>query len=648
MTRFLAYSFFLLPLMGWADNTNQRIDSLQAVIAQSSLDTNRVKTLIELSTGLYEMDEYEKAIPYAMQAKSLSQKLNYQSGIAASLRRIGAIYTEQGNYPMALESLLGSLHIYQSLSDQQGIFMVNNNLGTVYYFQQDYSKALNYYFTAYDYKSDGLTCSNIGMTYAGEMNFISSLSYFRKALSNFQLEKDSINIGTALINIGSVYDCLDQNDSALTYYSNALIMKQRSHDSKGQCDALGSIGDVYFKKKNYSDALKYELECLSLASQIGYLNGVKLTEEKLSQIYTALGDPAKSFEHYKNYVTIRDSMYNEEATKQTVRAEMNFQFQKEQDMAKAEQDKKDAIQQEQLKRRQSIIIAISCVFVLLLVFAFFQFRNNKRIRKAKDIISDQKKSIEHIHKELTDNINYAERIQKAILPSEEFLRNNFPEHFVLYRPKDVVSGDFYWAYRESANLYFATADCTGHGVSGAMMSMIGSSLLNETVIENGNDSPDMVLDSLRDKIIKSINHQGAVEERKDGMDMVFAKVNLNIMTLECACANNPLYIIRNQQIIEIKGNRCPVGKYVNNIPFGLFSYDLKEGDIIFTMSDGFCDQFSGETGKKLMSKRLKEWLMELSAIQDMKAIKEELEKRFINWMGSSEQIDDVTLFAIKV
>lgn len=633
----------------FAEDRQRKIDSLVTIIGEHHReDSTKVNLLNSLSTEFYEMDKYDSAEMVIIQARLLADRIGFQSGKAFALRRMGAIYTETGSYPQALELLLQSLHIYESLKDNQGIFMVNNNIGTVYYFQQDYQKALHYYGQSYNYKpDDALTCANIGMVHIDKENYPLALQYYLKALKYYKSISNINGISLTLNNIGAVYEGENKNDSALVYYFRALQLKEQIKDYQGKCDALGSIGDIYFKQGKYSPALQYQNKSLTLSKKIGYANGIKLTEQALSELYGKLNQPAKAFEHYKNFIAIRDSMFNEEATKQTVRSEMNFHFQKEQDKIKMEQDKKDAVQNEILKRRQVWIIAFSSGFVLILVFSFFLFMNYKKIRKAKNIIAVQNELLEHQKKEVTDSINYAQRIQQAILPSQEYLRENFQDSFIFYSPKDIVSGDFYWSYQDATGRYVAVADCTGHGVPGAMMSMIGASLLNEIIIERHIIRPDLILNTLREEIIKALNKQGASEERKDGMDITLYKLT-SARYLECACANNPLYIVRNKEVIEIKADRFPVGKYVNDTPFTLHTFDLEMNDVIYSFSDGFIDQFGGDKGKKLMSKRFKEWISELSSIGNLQQTKNELQSRFNKWIGTGEQIDDVTIMAVKI
>lgn len=634
-TKILILFFVFANTFCFAENRQVQVDSLQLRLKTQLGDTERVNTLNELALQLYEMDLYDNAMLYAKNAQTLSTKMGFKNGIATSFKRIGAIQTQQGNYPLALENFFQSLKIYENIGDQMGVFLVYNNIGSVYYYQSDHDKALDYYFRAEKNNfNKGLTYSNIGRVYADKGNYTEAKEYFSKAIHYYETNNDKNNIALIINNMGAVYEGMGKNDSALIYYSSALEIKTQIGDKIGVCDALGSIGDIYFKLKEYERALKYQNQCLLLAKEINYLNSICQTENIISQIYSTMRDCPSAFIHYKNYIAVRDSMYNEENTKKMVVSEMNF-----------EQAKKDVIKEEQLKRQRIIKNTFIGGFLLLLIFSFFIFRSFRRSQKQKMIIEKQKQIVEHSKKEITDSIAYAKNIQAAILPSEEYLKINLPENFIIYKPKDIVSGDFYWAFKDENSTFFAAADCTGHGVPGSMLSMLACSLLNEIVIERHITEPDLVLNTLRDEIIKALNPAGATQERKDGLDLVFCKVTAN--TLTCAAANNPIYVVRDSKIIEIKSNRFPVGKYITNHPFTKNQMQLQKGDIIYTLSDGFCDQFGHETGKKLMTKRFKEWIVELSPLE-LPQIKLELECRFENWIGRAEQIDDVTVFAVKI
>jgi serine phosphatase RsbU (regulator of sigma subunit) len=297
------------------------------------------------------------------------------------------------------------------------------------------------------------------------------------------------------------------------------------------------------------------------------------------------------------------------------------------------------------------------------------FNRFKVTQKQSKIITQQKHVIEERHKEITDSINYAERIQRSMLATNKSLTENLKEHFVLFKPKDVVSGDFYWTTK-LANNYFviATADSTGHGVPGAIMSMMNMNSLKE-VVKTGYTKPHDILNYTRDIIIETLKNDGSVEGGKDGMDCSLCVYDLENMKLFTAAANNPIWIVRdfdgsetkvvecntfqqqiinNKQLIEIKPDKMPVGKHTRqDVPFTLNEINLQKGDIVYTLTDGFPDQFGGNRGKKFMIKNLRELLLS-NAHLPMAEQKQLLEQTFTNWTGNLDQVDDVTIIGVKI
>lgn len=268
------------------------------------------------------------------------------------------------------------------------------------------------------------------------------------------------------------------------------------------------------------------------------------------------------------------------------------------------------------------------------------------IHKEKERVEEIKKIIEIKHQEVTDSIHYAKRIQQAILTSDEYWNTISKENFVYFLPKDVVSGDFYWAYHseETNTSIWAAADCTGHGVPGAFMSMIGNAFLNEIVIENKVEEPDKILNKMREKILQSL---GGHEGQKDGMDIALCAWNKNENKITFSGANNPIYILNEDSFEEVKGDKQPVGLHSIMNPFTLHEINAKKGDTIVIFSDGYADQFGGERGKKYKYKTFKQFLQKNITLS-MKEQHDALNQEFLRWKGSLEQIDDVVVVGIKI
>ncbi len=271
------------------------------------------------------------------------------------------------------------------------------------------------------------------------------------------------------------------------------------------------------------------------------------------------------------------------------------------------------------------------------------------IVKQKNEIEEKNKVIEQKNKDITDSIYYAKRIQEAILPPKDFSMLSDVEMFIYYKPKDIVSGDFYFIRNiESMHvLVVAAADCTGHGVPGAFMSMLGSSLLNELITRPEINHTDLILNELRTAIIESLNQEGKNFETKDGMDIALIAYNYKDHILEFSGANNPMYLIRNNELTEYKADKMPVGLYERKQEsFSRTEINIQSGDVVYLFSDGFADQFGGEHGKKYMYKRFKEFLLSIHHLP-MKEQEKLIEEEAIRWRGKIEQIDDQIVIGIR-
>ena len=306
---------------------------------------------------------------------------------------------------------------------------------------------------------------------------------------------------------------------------------------------------------------------------------------------------------------------------------------------------------EELNRYLGFLNIFSTAALLYLAVRMFKFENLVYSKE----INHQRKLLEEKNKDITDSINYAKRIQTALMASESLLNKNLPEYFVLYKPKDIVSGDFYWAdltpnpspAGEGGKFLLATCDCTGHGVPGAFMSLLGVSFLNEITKERHITQPDQIFNHLRKDIIKALNPEGNEEEGKDGMDAILCSFDFQKMEMQMACANNPLWVLRNNEWTEIEPDKFPIGMQGELKPFSLHTFPLKKGDLIYSFTDGYADQFGGPKGKKFKYKNLQQLLIDNSS-KGMSEQKKILESTIDKWKGELEQVDDILVIGIRI
>ena len=307
---------------------------------------------------------------------------------------------------------------------------------------------------------------------------------------------------------------------------------------------------------------------------------------------------------------------------------------------------------------------LGILLVLFLIFLFIKLREKNlnqqkevlektvvertiQIEKEREIVEEHKERLEIIHYSLSASIDYAEKIQSAILPAEKLLEDNLSDHFMLYKPRDVVSGDFYWWAEVDDLIVIAVADCTGHGVPGAFMSMLGLTFLREIVTKENITQPNLVLNRLRQEVIHALKQKGTLLEPKDGMDMSLITINKKTKQLQYAGAFNPIYIIRDNELIEIKADKMPVAIYMKMNDFSLHEMQLQANDSLYLFSDGYYDQFGGKYKRKFMAREFKT-LLKGCQHKSMPQQKELLNNTLKEWMGTIQQIDDIVVLGLKI
>ena len=299
----------------------------------------------------------------------------------------------------------------------------------------------------------------------------------------------------------------------------------------------------------------------------------------------------------------------------------------------------------QKRQRNLILMSGAIILVLLLFFGRFIYKRYQVIKVQKEEINQQKMAVEMKSREVLDSIIYAKRIQDAILPSISYINSCLADNFIIYKPKAVVAGDFYWFDRIGNTILFAAADCTGHGVPGAMVSVVCHNALNRCVHEFGLMQPNLILDKARSLIIETFQRSG--EQVKDGMDIALCALNVRVNELEFSGANNGLYVVRNGKLSELKGDRQPVGKFEKVQPFSLHKMKLERGDILYLSTDGFADQFGGVKGKKYKYLAFKSFLSNLYK-ENLSTQAEKIDHEFEKWRGSLEQVDDVCVIGVRI
>ena len=638
------------------------IDSLYSVLEKTTFDSLKVDVMNSIGKEYINSGEYEKALGIVKDAKKLADKLNYQKGLADYFSNMGTIFYYEGNVSEALTSNFSALRIRDSIHDKKGIASSYNNLAILYNYQGNPKQALQYLLPALqikqelgDKKAVVSTYNNIGMTYSDDKNYPEALKYLQKALQTSEETKNKKGLGNAYQNIGLVFLEEEKYDTALFYFTKALDLREEMGAKSGMVSSLVSTGQTYTRLKKFPPAHENLERGLALAQQIGDKDGIKNSYQGLAELGEAEGNFENAFIYYKKFREAEDSLKNDENTKRNTRAEMNYLFEKKQ----AEQDKKDALLEEQAKKDQLKVYFISGILLLVIVFAIFAYRSliqkrnaNKELDSKNQKIEQAYKIIETKNQEITDSINYAQRIQQSILPAKNEIPNCFPQSFVFYRPKDIVGGDFYYFSKQNENYFLATADCTGHGVPGAFMSLIGSKELQ--IANSLSSSPGKILQLLNVGLKETLK-QNNLQGTKDGMDIALISVELGVRSsekkfLKFAGANRPLWILRENgnEMEEIKPTKNAIGGYTDDSQiFDEHTTEMKSGDCVYIFTDGYADQFGGkQREKKMTTKRFRELLFSVKN----KTMNEQgiaVEKYFDEWKNELEQLDDILVIGIK-
>jgi len=524
---------------------------------------------------------------------------------------------------------------------------------------------------------------NIGIFYYSENQPDTAIYYFNLTLKIQKQLENKRGISEVLSGLGTIYIDTKKFPQALSYLQQSLEICKELNDKTGIIFTLINIGQIYFQQTDYSLSIEYYLQSLSIAKEIGSIDSEQSTCLLLAEVYSKINDYKNAFLYQQLYAQLKDTLFNNESQKAL--AEMGTKYENEKKEKQIEiQDLKITQQVMELNKKQIVIYAVlgGLILVLLLVVVIFRsYRLKKKahevitikneelgqaneeisaqrdeIEAQRDILSEKNTLLFEQKKGITDSINYAKRIQQAVLPSGNYANNILGDHFILFKPKDIVSGDFYWGTRVNEWLIVTVADCTGHGVPGAFMSMLGVSFLNEIIRKKEITKASEVLDNLRESLIEALQQKGQTGEQKDGMDIVLCAINITSNELQFSGANNPLYIIRNSNLKpldkknileEILPDKQPVGIYQNMKPFTNHVVPLNKGDCIYFCSDGYKDQFGGTKNKKFMAKQLKQLLTD-NCLLTMKEQKEVLDTTFENWKGKHEQIDDVTILGLKI
>jgi serine phosphatase RsbU (regulator of sigma subunit) len=699
--RFLPLLFLFYFSVNAFAQDQKAIDSLTHVAKKIPQDTSCISAYVQLSQSTLNSD-YQKSIEYANNGLQIAERLkdNFWTGrcylqlgfannsfgynkeaienlhdaisyfekwggtkywIAKSDNSIGNAERKLGRLKDATESYLAAKTLYEEVKDKKGVAGAYNNLGLIVSAQGQPKKARDYYMLARQMNIEinnqpwlGINLMNIGTAYYNMQQFDSAEYYFKESQKIYLAVNDMGSWSTVMMNLGNVYTSQKNYKKAMEEYNLALDFDRKNGKEAEISFILYNIAGLYTETGEFEKAQNLLDSSVILSTKYSDHEALDDAYKGYTLLYEKTGDFKNAYKYYKLYATMKDSMTSSVLQNQMEQMEESFREEKlKEKNASLEQAKQ--LQDVSLNNAHIINYATIGGIILALLLAFTLFKRYQLKQKANIVLEErnyeiesQKGIIEQKNKDISDSINYAKNIQDTLLPELPQIQSAFKESFIFFRPKNIVSGDFYWFSTVGNKAMIAVADCTGHGVPGAFMSMIGIDKINQAVLELRLSRPSEILSTIN-RLLKTILKQDDLTGgMRDGMDVALISVDKEKMSLEFSGANRPLWIIRKGELIELKPTKASLGGHTPiSQEFITHEFALEKNDCIYLFSDGYADQFGGVKGKKMMTKNFKRLLVSLSS-ETMESQKKLIAERLNEWQGNLEQVDDICIMGVRI
>lgn len=574
--------------------------------SHDKLRTARSAMFVASIYGL--LSDFEKESIYLAESKKLAEELGNKKLLISINITLANMYSYNGQTKKAVEIFKQTLPLCDETGDFSNKASIYNNLGGI------------------TYREGNLTRESLAK----------AIYYFKLSIKISEDHNLSDDLVNKYSNLGLMYCDAEQYDSALYFMSRSKENMKGQELPDDLITYYSFLGRIYTDLKKFDLAEKNYFLSLQESKKLNNPEWVGEAYFSLSDLYIAKKDYEKAIDYLRKYYVLKDSIVN--VTNFARAADIQNKYEREKKEAEL-----NKLKAEQTKNRiitgGLIVVTLLLIVSGLMMYSRFKIKaeSEKKLKQQNEIISQK-------NKDITDSINYSRKIQDAILPSQKNINELFPENFVLYKPKDIISGDFYWCAQANHLKFFAVADCTGHGVPGALMSMLGTSLLKEIILTRGITQTNEVLNELRKLVISALGENSG---NKDGMDIALVCIDSLNRKLYFSGANNSAHIYMNHTWHELKADKQPVGLYARMEEFTKHPVDLLPGTIVYLYTDGFADQFGGPKGKKFKYKQLNDLLKDITALS-MEAQKEKLNAAFESWKDKLEQVDDVCVVGIKV
>jgi len=629
---------------------------------------------VNLGTVLEGRGEHAAALDHLYQALRIRETLGRPLDRAVIYMAMANIYDRQGNSLKAFDNYQKCLDAMLASGDKRNIGYVYENLGTYYSNQEELDKSLDNYTKGLAYLKEvgdesaiALAYGNLGRVQRKRKEYDKSLEYLEESQQMFSELDDQAGLNISCNALGQLYLEMSTGgnmtpkdgseivlqptllDAAEQYLQRSLALAREQGNNNYVLYDLAELGDVARLRDDTEQAVKYYEEALGLAGRMKMASSLPDIYRSLSSIHERKGRLREALRYHRLFAQAEDSVFDKDKQKQLGRLEAKIEYDREATIAKQERERADALLNARLEKQTLQRNGLIGGFGLMLLLAVMSYRSYRNKQRAHTEVQYQKALVEEKNKDITDSIRYARRIQEAILPSDATLITAVPDSFILYRPKEIVSGDLYWFEQRGDVLLLAVVDCTGHGVPGALMTIVGNNALLRAVNEAWEEGPAGILDRLNWIIHDNLRRSYERKTINDGMDISLCMLDLKQRTLRFAGADQTLLLIRGFDVVEVQGDKHPVGVFAGDAPapFTGHQLQLEEGDSLYLFTDGFMGQFGREPGKTLTYEELKDLLL---SIQDntMQQQRSLISNAFTIWMGDQEQVDDVCMLGLRI
>jgi serine phosphatase RsbU (regulator of sigma subunit) len=621
--------------------------------------TNNKKGMISscnnLASEFFSISNFERAIFFNKKGIDISKKFSNLKSLAEFQSNIANVYVSQGNKEKAKyyyeEALMFKDYEYRPYILKR--FAEFNET------EKNYEKALDLYKSAIKILEKNKEASASYSHYLGIGRVLSkmkdnklALEYLNKALEKVKEEQVPIREAEVYISFFEHYNRVNNDFQTSKYINKYLgIVRGKNYLTpfvQGKfANGLFKVAVIEEARLNNKKALECYLESKKFSEQALNIQYELETSQNLYNLYKKMGNYQKALQIHESYINLKDTLAKIDGIQEDLNNELlqNFELENQADSIKhAEEIILHQANAKTQKQRSNGLVLISIIILVSLGLVFSQL---KKVKKGKLLVEERNVVIEEKQKEITDSINYAKRLQDGILVPLDLVKSWLSESFILFKPKDIVSGDFYWIEKVGDKIYFAVADCTGHGIPGALVSIICSNALSKSLQEDKITSPAKILDATRQLVEQRFVR--ATDSIKDGMDISLCCLNVKSKTITWAGAMNPLWVVQKEakEIQEIKPDRQAIGRIENPKLFTEHKLKLAVGDSVYLFSDGYPDQFGGPKGKKYMKGKMKKYVLSVQN-ESMQEQLASFEKEFNSWKGSIEQIDDVCVMGVRI